>query len=191
MPLITRLSAVFGSGSGPAKKLAENARLPRREESSAVVSRRQPLHMPALARARVTGTVVQPVISVLPELDRVRPEPEAAPVRRTRHLAPFVLALELRVAALELFAALERMALLRGPRRKLTPPRARGEVRGRFGLRDPLDLTFHSDLLAELPPVEDEGRTRVLLELAGLATAVAAVEDEALLVDVLEQDHPR
>src|SRR5947199_338373 len=77
--------------------------------------RRQPLPVPALARARVMAAVVQPVLPVLPKLDRVRPQPEATPVRRSRHLPPVVFALELGIAPLELLAALQWLALLRRP----------------------------------------------------------------------------
>src|SRR5207244_12006283 len=94
-------------------------------------------------------------------------------------------------AAPVLLTALQRMALLLRPSRELAPPRPRGEVGGRFGFRDALDPPFDPDLLAERPPVEDQGRTRILLELAGLAAHVTAVEDEAPIVGALQQDHPR
>src|SRR5437762_7520401 len=80
--------------------------------AAAVPLGRQPLQLPALARARVTDTVVEPVLAVLPELDRLRPQPVAAPVRRERDLASFVFKRELGVAGLELLAAREGTALL-------------------------------------------------------------------------------
>src|SRR5207244_5112836 len=103
----------------------------------------------------------------------------------------FVLALELGVAALKLLAASQGPALLGRPRRKLAAARPRCEIGRRLGLGDPLHRAFDPHLPPELPPVEDQRRTRVLLELLALAAAVTGVEDEAVVAGALQQDHSR
>src|SRR5688572_22020564 len=88
----------------------------------------QPLDLPAPARAPpVEDAIVQPVLAVLPELDRVGREAVAAPVRRARH-GLGILALERRETALERGAPGHLGALLGGPGRELAAARARGEI---------------------------------------------------------------
>ena len=52
-----------------------------------VDSRREPLAAPAAALADVAHAVVEPVVAMRPELDRLRNEPVAAPERRKRDVA--------------------------------------------------------------------------------------------------------
>src|SRR2546428_3118141 len=60
--------------------------------------------------------IVQPVLAVAPELDRLRHEAETRPVRRTRHLVAGITAVELPPAVHERRATGERRALRGGER---------------------------------------------------------------------------
>lgn len=51
-----------------------------------------------------------------------------------------------------------------------------------------LDVAEDADLFVDLAPVEGEGGARVLCELARLARGVVGVEDEAAVVELLEED---
>src|SRR5438477_2204474 len=80
-----------------------------------VSSRREPLDRPAATVARVRDAIVQAARTSLPELEVVGNHAIAAPVRRARGILP-VLRGELRPAAFEPAAVLDRFALWRGPR---------------------------------------------------------------------------
>src|SRR5919201_689092 len=71
------------------------------------------LYVPALARARVPVPLVEPVVSVLPELDRLRLEDVATPAVGSRQVIAGQETLEL---GLELLAAADRLALARSRR---------------------------------------------------------------------------
>jgi hypothetical protein len=65
------------------------AREPQREETSGALSsalRAQPLDRPAVSGSFVPEAVVETERTVLPELDPLRRQPEAAPMRRPRHV---------------------------------------------------------------------------------------------------------
>ena len=123
-----------------------------------------------------------------PELDRARDDAESGPVRRPRHGHARESRLDLGDARLEIARVLDRPALLRRPRADLAAARARREVRVRLGvahrLRGALDAHLHLERL----PVEAQRGALRRQQLAPLSALVVRVEDEAALVDVLEQD---
>src|SRR5690348_10424780 len=146
----------------------------------------EPLDSPALALAAIGEAVVQPVVAVLPELPRVGHEPEPAPPLRPCRLA---LVAQLRHPAFEPFPRLDRPALRRGERRQPSAERARAKVGIRLGLLHPRDGAFDPHLPAERLPVEEQGRPRVLRQLAALAARVVREEDDPGLVRLLHQHH--
>src|SRR5690606_38703695 len=83
---------------------------------------------PAAPRAAEELAVVQPVVLVRPELDRVRLDAEAAPLGGTRHVAPLVAARERAAPRDEQRAARERPALVRGRAGELAAALARHPV---------------------------------------------------------------
>src|ERR671936_834176 len=110
-------------------------------------------------------------------------------MRRQRDPAALVFALELRIAAFELLAALQGTALLRRPGGKLASARPGREVCRRLGLRDASPRPPPAALLAEPLPVDDECGSRVFLQLARLTAFIARVEDKAVLVGAFQQHH--
>src|SRR5581483_5793461 len=127
----------------------------------------------------IAEAVVQPVVAVLPELPRVRREPEAAPPLRPRRLA---LQRELCDAPLEPLARLDRTALWRRGGGETRTERPRGEVRVRLGIGDPGDGALDAHLAAERLPVEEERRARVLRQLLPFAARVVREEDDPVLL---------
>ena len=97
--------------------------------------------------------------------------------------------LELGGERLEARATLDHAALRRDGRADLRAARARAEVRIGLGFRDALDRPFDAHLPPERVPVEEERRPRVRRELGALAALVAGEEDEASLVEALQQHH--
>ena len=83
--------------------------------------------MPAITVAREEKAVVKPVRAVDPELDPLRAEVVAAPVRRPGNLSRMLLA-ELLDLLFELFAALEDAALIGNRCADLAGPRTAVEV---------------------------------------------------------------
>src|SRR5205807_467176 len=113
---------------------------------------------------------------------------EAAPPGRPRNLAAG--RLELGGARFEGGASFDDVALWRDGRADLGTARARPEVRLRLGLRYPLDRALDSHLAPERVPVEQERGARVLRQLSALPALVPGEEDEAALVELLQQHHP-
>ena len=122
---------------------------------------------------------MQPEGPVLPELDALRNDPVARPVRRPRDRAQVELRRILGDARLEFETADQRLRLLRGPGADLADPRARSEVCIRLLVVDPLDPSFHAHLPAQRLPVEAERGAGVGGELMSLAAAQVGVEGEA------------
>src|SRR4051812_7434547 len=162
----------------------------RRRGPRRAVLGRETLEQPRLAVAAVAKAVVQPVVSVLPELVGVRTDAVPAPVLRTWNVVAGELALELGHRLVELGPVREHAALPRRRRGKLRATRPCREVRVRLVGRDALDVALDADLAPERIPVEEERGAWVGLELAALAAPVAGKEDEAALVGALQQDHP-
>ena len=134
---------------------------------------------------------MQPVEAVLPELVCLRRDAEAAPFVADGQLAVGMLALELVDAPLEPLAIRDRAALRRGERAELAAAGAPARVRLGLLAETRVDRPLDADLAAERLPVEQQRRARVRDELAALAAAVVREEDEAALVERLQQDHPQ
>src|SRR5215208_79307 len=149
----------------------------------------QNLLPPSLSRALIHFPAMQPARHSLPELDPVGDEAEAGPVRRARDGAVGEALLELGEAALEVALVRDRAALLRRPGTELAAARAAGEVGVRLGVAHLLDASFHAHLQLQRLPVEAHRRPRVRQQLPALAALVVRVEDEALLIGALEQQH--
>src|SRR5215210_5165363 len=113
----------------------------------------KPLQTPALAGTGVSSALVQPVVSVLPELDRVGLEQVATPVRRARHVAvvraqePLGLALDRRQIG-------DRLALPRSGRGGPAARRPRRPVRVRLLRRELPHRPLDANLPAQGLPVE-------------------------------------
>src|SRR5262245_45046475 len=95
--------------------------------SNTLLLRLEAFDRPRLAVAAVADPVVEPVLAVLPELERVGHQPVAAPVRWARDLAR-MRRVELGEAVLERLAGLDRLALRRHGRGDLAPARPRSPV---------------------------------------------------------------
>src|SRR5207244_6621358 len=84
-----------------------------RPRSQTIASGGQQLRRPAaVSRARVAPPVVQPVVAVLPELDRDRPQQIPAPVLWTGHVAVCEPLLRLFEASQHRIARLDHLALV-------------------------------------------------------------------------------
>ena len=104
---------------------------------------------------------MQPVVAVLPELDRAGAQAVAAPVAGEGHVVP-VGGLGLLEAAFERLTVGDDLALMRRPRAVAALERPRAEVRLRFGRVESFDVALDPYLAAQRPPVEDERGPRVL-----------------------------
>src|SRR5690606_14553245 len=82
------------------------------------------------------------------------------------------------------------LALAGGPGADLAAAGARGEICVRLLVAHALDAALHPHLLLQDRPVEAEARLAPHVELPRLAAAQVRADDEAALVDTLEQDHP-
>src|SRR5689334_12745106 len=91
---------------------------------------RQPLDPPAVAPAlpHVADSVVQAALAALPELDRVRDDPVAPPMRRQGDVAAGEPGLDLPHVAFQRGAARDDPALVRGPRAEAAAERPGLEV---------------------------------------------------------------
>src|SRR6185437_12914954 len=151
----------------------------RRACRAADASGRQALELPAALVARpVAKTVVQPVVAVLPELERFRSQAKPAPGLRQRQLGLRVARRDFRDAVLEPLAVRNRAALRRGERAQLTEPWPAAHVLRRLLRADSLDRAFDPDLAPEPIPVKQQSRARVGGELAALAALVVGEEHE-------------
>src|SRR6185437_6253604 len=129
---------------------------------------RQALHLPApviVVVGPVAKTVVQPVVSVLPELERFRSQTKPAPGLGQRQLGLRVAGRDLREAVLEPLAIGNRAALGRGERAQLTEPWPATHVLRRLLRADSLHRAFDPDLAPEAIPVKQQSRARVGGEL--------------------------
>src|SRR5690606_4916395 len=126
--------------------------------------------------AAIVEPIVEPAGALDPELQRVDPEPVAAPERRPASIRGFPLGRPPLCAAAELYRTGERSALLADPRVHAARERPRREVRIALCGRRPDDRPFEPELPAEPLPVQHAGRTRVRGELAGLPRLVVRVE---------------
>ncbi|CAK7287774.1 hypothetical protein SGPA1_50740 [Streptomyces misionensis JCM 4497] len=146
----------------------------------------------AVRAGGVAQPVVEPVLPALPELDRLRGDPEAAPVRRHRHLfALGVARRQLGVGRVQFGARGDHRGLGAGPGAQLGAVRAAAEVRGGLVAPGAPDRAGDDDLPGQRMPGEEQRGARVRRQIAALAGVVVGVEDEALGVELLHQDRAR
>src|SRR5664279_5115379 len=153
-----------------------------------ISSREKATHPPAFAIALKESALVEAELAGVPELDALGANAAAGPVRWPRHGLVRVQLLDLQRAASQLVHAREGLALRRRSRADLTRVRTRGEVCIRLGVGDGLDVAFDANLRPERRPVKAQRGARRGDQLASLAAVHVRVEDEAALVDVLEED---
>src|SRR5215218_2218621 len=139
---------------------------------------RAPVDAPAVALAQVAHPVVQPVRPPLPELDRLRPQQVAAPVRRPRDLVRIARA-ELDHALLERLVVRQHAALRRRPGAQAAAVRAAGEVGVGLLVGEQLDRALEPDLALERVPVDRYRAVRVRRQLPALAALAVGVEADA------------
>src|SRR5439155_5049912 len=120
--------------------------------------RRQPLRHPGLPVSAVSNSGVQPILSMLPELERFGDEAVAAPMLWPRDL-PGVLRVEFPEGRLELLARRNWLALLRDRGGDLASAGARRPIRVRLRFRQLLDSALDADLPAG--HVEQHRRARI------------------------------
>ena len=137
--------------------------------------------------ALVELAVVQPARPRGPELDRVGHDAEAGPERRPRHGVAGKFRFALADGRFERLAAVERLALARRPGADLTLARARGEVGVGLAVGHGNGAAVDAHLARERRPVDAEDHLGPRGDLAGLLAAEVREEDEAALVDVLDQ----
>src|SRR5437016_997024 len=141
--------------------------------------------------SRVADAVVEAVVAMRPELDRLRTHPITAPVRRQRHRGAFVLRGQRGHRVLEHGAVSNHPALWRRPGAQLAGQRAVVEIGDRLLGRLLDNRAGHPHLPPQLRPVDDQRGARVLREVASLLAVVVGEEAEAALVNASQQDHPR
>src|SRR3546814_12249269 len=100
--------------------------------------------------------ILETVRAILPEFDAERGNALARPMRRARHLKPFVARLHGREPRLEGRAAIERTRLIRGPGAELRIAAAGGEIGIGLGIGDDAHGAFDANLPAQRFPVERE-----------------------------------
>src|SRR5215208_7685155 len=142
---------------------------PEAEDSTARRLWRQPLRPPATIGPHPVDPIVQAVLAALPELDRAGHEPVAAPVARALDLLAGEALVRLGERAQQRFAIGDRSALPRRPGAEPRSARARGEVRVRLLLGEPLDGALGPHRPMQRLPVQRDRGARVRRELAPLA----------------------
>src|SRR6185437_12701424 len=150
----------------------------RRMSNGRCGSWREALDPPARPIAGVGDAVVQAAQAPLPELEVLGHQAVAAPVGRACGLLA-MLAGEARPALLEPGAALDRLALRRGPGADARAERARVVVGGRLRAAHALDRPLDAHLALELLPEERDGGGGIGGEVAPLAALVVGEEHEA------------
>jgi hypothetical protein len=132
---------------------------------------------------------VKPVLAVLPELVDARAEHVAAPVGRRLELLADAAAEPLD-RGLEHVSGLHDLALMRHGRRETRSEGTSSEVPVRLLHVEAFDVALDPHLAAQLIPVEEQRRPRILRQLAAFTALEAGVEDEPALAEVLQQHHP-
>src|SRR5256884_9805943 len=154
--------------------------------------RSQALDAPAaFCVPRVADPVVEAVVAMYPELDRLRTHPIAAPVRRQGNRGALVLRGQRGHRILQNAAIWNYAALWRRPGAELAGQGTVVEIDGRLLGRLLDDRAGDANLPPELRPVDDQRRAWVLREVAPFLAVVVGEEAEAALVDASQQDHPR
>src|SRR5919197_4585553 len=150
-------------------------------------SRLQQRASPAPPPAHEELPVVEPMLAVRPEVDRIRDDPEPGPGRWPRDGPPPVLPSQAPPARDQPRAAGKLRALWGDARRQPTRPRARLPVGVGLARGDGRDPSLDADLPAERVLVEREGRPRVPRQLPSLAAARVGEEDEPAPIRLLQQ----
>src|SRR6185295_17799990 len=109
-------------------------------------------------------------------------------MRRPRNGPAEIARLQLRHLGHQMCPAGERPALLRGPGAELAAAVPAGEIGVRLLGAHRLGRAQNHDLLLELAPVEVEAHLGIAEDLPSLAALQVGVEDEAPLVEALEED---
>src|SRR6185437_15155213 len=139
---------------------------------SVTQSRKETTHSPARVVTLVYQTLVQPVRTLVPELDRARHHAEARPVGRPRHVAAGESRLDVVHTLLEHRVARKRFALTRSPRSDAAHARAGCKVCIRLGVADLFDRTLDAHLPLQHLPMEAQCGPRVRKQLASLSALV-------------------
>src|SRR6266508_4274073 len=126
---------------------------------------------PAVAATVVPEPIMQTMLPALPELHGERVDPVAAPERRARHVLARVPGVESGEAFQKRVPRCQLRALSRSPRTQAGLPGPGREIRVGLRIAHSLHVTGDRDLPVQLAPVEREGGSRVLGELAGLPAA--------------------
>src|ERR1051325_987738 len=127
-------------------------------------SRREPLDDPIVGVPKaIAEAVVHAVGAPLPEFEKRGNGAIAAPVRRAGNGTVGVRRGELLEALVEIAAAGQDLALLRGPRAELRAARPRGPVVVGLLLGDAADRPLDAHLALQRRPPEHQRRARVLV----------------------------
>src|ERR1700756_3919292 len=133
---------------------------------------------------------MEPVLSSLPKFDPLGGNPEAAPKFRHRRVTISVLCRDLVESAFELSPTGDRTALRRDNGADPALQRAFIEVRLRFIVRDSGNVTFDLDLSLQPRPMEIEGSSRVLSQIATFTALVVGEEDKPSFIESFQKDDP-
>src|ERR1700751_1253287 len=131
---------------------------------------------------------MEPVLSSLPELDPLGGNPEAAPKFRHRRVTICVLYRDLVESAFELSPTRDRTALRRDNRADPALQRALFKVSLRFIVRDSGKVTFDLDLSLQPRPMEIEGSSRVLSQIAAFTALVVGEEDKSSFIESFQKN---
>ncbi len=133
---------------------------------------------------------MEPVLTVLPELEPVGDDPLAAPPRRSGHRTVAELGGEGGHPVVQLAPRPDRPALMGGVCRDLAAAGAAGEVLVGGDLVGPHHRSFDPDLPGDGLPVEQQGGVRIVLQFMAFAAVVVGEEHEPVRSPRLEQRHP-
>jgi hypothetical protein len=142
-----------------------------------------------LPRAAEDDAIVQTECAVAPEFDIHRFDTKAGPVRRARDLAEPELGDITGHGLLQRKPALQRARLLRGPGADAAVAGARLEIGVGLGVADNRDGPANPDLPAQALPVEQHCGLALAEQFLALLALGVGVEDEAIGIVALEQDH--
>src|SRR6201993_1336747 len=133
---------------------------------------------------------MEPVLSSLPELDALGGNPETAPKFRHRRVTICVLCRDFVESAFEFSPARDRTALRRNNGAGPALQRALIEVSLKFIARDSGNVTFDLDLSLQPRPMEIEGSSRVLSQIATFTALVVGEEDKPSFIESFQKDDP-
>ncbi len=132
---------------------------------------------------------MQPVRTLLPEFDPLRPQHKTPPILRLRNY-PRKLRLTLPHHLLQHDAALKQAALPRHRSPKLATPRPAMEVLLRLRCRKLRDTPLHPNLPPERLPVKTHSRLRILTQFAALPALDIRIKTKPAFIHPFHQHHP-